>query len=401
MRKLLIVDEHRYYRTPDGKIWIPSQNDYSFWQRYLNVFDKIKVVSRIEEVDSVPSQMLLSSGENVEFAAITNYIGPYEYVKNLISVKRQLSKVYDDCSHAIFRLPSELAFNILPNYLKSNKPFGIEVLIDPWDALAPNATKSIVGPIVRMRWYKLVKKYCMLANGVAYVTKEALQKRYPCIALMDTTDPLRYFTSNYSSLEMRKDYLSSWKNYRDKNKFIISHVGTMHNYVKGQDVLLKAIKRVRDKGYNVEVNFVGDGRIKQEFVKLSSDLGLTPFVRFIGHVNGSEAVREHLLQSDLFVFPTKAEGLPRVVIEAMACGLPCISTPVNGTPELITHDFLVDPNDVEGFSQKMQWLISKPDLMESISKRNIEVASEYTSEKLQIRRTDFYSKLCSLDVRKD
>lgn len=401
MKKLLVVDEHRYYRTPDGNVWIPSQNDYSFWQRYLNVFDKIKVVSRIEEVESVPDKMLLSSGKNVEFAPITNYIGPYEYVKNIITIKKQIDNIHDDCSHAIFRLPSELAFNILPSYLKSNKPFGIEVLIDPWDALAPSATKSLVGPIIRIRWFRLVKKYCMLANGVAYVTKYALQKRYPCKALIDNANSLTYFTSNYSSIAMSKDYLSTQKKYRNKNKFIISHVGTMHNYVKGQDVLLKAVKRVRDKGFNIEVNLVGDGRIKHEFEKLTSDLGLTPYVRFIGHVNGAEAVREHLLQADLFVFPTKAEGLPRAIIEAMACGLPCISTPVNGTPELVTDDLLVDPNNVEEFSRKIQHLISNPILMESISKRNLEVASEYTSEKLEIRRSDFYKLLSSLIVRKE
>lgn len=399
MNKLLVVDEHRYYRTPDGRVWIHSQNDYNFWKRYLNVFDKIKVVSRIEEVNAVPNHMLLSSGANVEFAAIINYIGPYQYARNVIKVKKQLKNIFNDCSHAIFRLPSELSFNILPSYLRADKPFGIELVIDPWDALSPNATKSMVRPIVRLRWYRLVKKYCMLANGVSYVTKEALQNRYPCKAQHNNYDKTKYFTTNYSSIEMRKEYLSNPKKFKDQKVYTIIHVGTMHNYIKGQDVLLKAIKKVRDKGYNVKANLVGDGRIKSTFIKLTEDLGLDEHINFTGQLKGSEAVRNYLVQSDLFVFPTKAEGLPRVIIEAMACGLPCISTPVNGTPELLSNEFLLNPTDVDGFAEKIIYFLNNPDKMEIASKNNIRVASDFTSEKLEIKRTEFYNKLLTLDNR--
>ena len=399
MNKLLVVDEHRYYRTPDGKVWIPSQNDYNFWKRYLAVFERVKVVSRIEDIDSVPEHMLLSSGQNIEFVAISNYVGPYQYLKNIHSVRKQLRGVFDDCSHAIFRLPSELSFNIIPSYLKSNKPFGIELLIDPWDALSPRAAKSVVSPIVRLRWYFLVKKYCKIANGVAYVTKYALQKRYPCKSMLDKGMNKEYFTANYSSIDMDKSFIGTPKQYEDMKSFIITHVGTMHNLVKGQDVLLKAIKLVKDKGFKVKVNLVGDGRIKNQFIKLAKELKIDKDVDFVGHLKGSGEVRDYLIKSDLFVFPTKAEGLPRVIIEAMACGLPCISTPVNGTPELIRSDLLVEATDIKGFSEKIQWLISNPNMMESISKKNIEIASEYTADKLQIKRTEFYRNLYAINQR--
>lgn len=397
MNKLLVVDEHHYYRTPDGVVWIPSQNDYYFWKRYLNVFDKIKVVGRMQDIDKVPNNMLVSSGPNVEFYAIPNYTGPIQYALKFFSVRKKLSSVHLDCTHAIFRLPSELSFNIYHDFLKSNKPYAVELLIDPWDALAPGTTSSIVRPLVRRRWHRLVGEMCLSANGAAYVTERILQNRYPCKAGVEGESD-RYFTSHYSSINMPSEFLSSPRMIcSDRKTYVISHVGTMQNYIKGQDVLLKAIKEVRDRGYDVKCTLVGDGKIKDKFLELAMVLGINEHVKFTGNLCGSHAVRDILINSDIFVFPTKAEGLPRVLIEAMACALPCVSTPVNGVPELLTDDFLVNPQDVNGFANKIIWLINNRDVMMKVSKKNRELAEGYTADKLEQRRTLFYRKLLALN----
>lgn len=100
----------------------------------------------------------------------------------------------------------------------------------------------------------------------------------------------------------------------------------------------------------------------------------------------------------MFVFPTKAEGLPRAVIEAMAVGLPCISTPVNGIPELLDREFLLNPNDTEGFAEKISFLVDNPLIMEKCSLRNISKAYEYEQNVLQSRRNKFYTKLRELAI---
>ena len=61
-----------------------------------------------------------------------------------------------------------------------------------------------------------------------------------------------------------------------------------------------------------------------------------------------------LKKNDVFIFPSKSEGLPRAVIEAMAVGLPCLSTPVGGIPELIDEEYLFDPLDEMGFTNAIK-----------------------------------------------
>ena len=174
---------------------------------------------------------------------------------------------------------------------------------------------------------------------------------------------------------------------------IVHTANNVNNYVKGHDVLIKAVKKLRDDNYDVNVLFIGDGQKKGEFLALADELGIKKYIMFTGILPSAEEVRKVLISADLFVFPTKAEGLPRSVIEAMAVGLPCISTPVNGIPELLEKEFLVEPLDVDGFVKKVKEFIDNPDLMEKCSDRNIIKAKEYEVSVLQSRRNKFYNKL--------
>ena len=99
---------------------------------------------------------------------------------------------------------------------------------------------------------------------------------------------------------------------------------------------------------------------------------------------------------DVFVMPTRAEGLPRVIIEAMAKGLPVITTPVSGNPELVSDYFLVDYNDVETLADRIEELITNKSLYETTSKENFENSLKYEASVLEKRRDDFYFELKKL-----
>lgn len=203
------------------------------------------------------------------------------------------------------------------------------------------------------------------------------------------------FETYYSTIDLNDSYFSTPKKYSsEKKKYTIVHTAnSINNDSKGHDVVLDIVKKLNNQSVNTEVIFIGDGVKKDFYEQRAIDYNIGDKVRFVGSLPTSKDVRKVLLEGDLFVFPTKAEGLPRAIIEAMAVGLPCLSTPVNGIPELLNDKYLFNQKDVNGFVKKINDLIKNPKELEEMSKNNIEKAKEYKISELSLRRKKFYLQL--------
>lgn len=120
-------------------------------------------------------------------------------------------------------------------------------------------------------------------------------------------------------------------------------IGSMNSNVKGIDVFLKAIKNI--ESHINKVVIAGDGNLKNELVELRDTLGLQTKVEFLGNRND---INNLLDKSRIFVLPSRWEGLPISILEAMARAKPIISTNVGGIPEAISDGktgLLVTPED--------------------------------------------------------
>lgn len=119
---------------------------------------------------------------------------------------------------------------------------------------------------------------------------------------------------------------------------------------KGVDVLLRAVALIQNDVPALKCVIVGEGPSRKECEALSAELGLASRVSFVGFKN---EVRPYFQAGDFFVLPsspTWVECLPLAVLEAMACGLPCIASNVGGVPEIISDQedgLLVTPGSVE------------------------------------------------------
>lgn len=114
---------------------------------------------------------------------------------------------------------------------------------------------------------------------------------------------------------------------------------------------------------------------------------------FLGYLQ-RDKLSSFLDNADLYVMPTKAEGLPRVIIEAMAKGLPCITTNVSGNSELIESQYLVDNYyDIDSWAEKIKKITTDKELYEKASSFNFNKSLNYEASVLQYRRDTFYSKL--------
>jgi glycosyltransferase involved in cell wall biosynthesis len=98
-------------------------------------------------------------------------------------------------------------------------------------------------------------------------------------------------------------------------------------------------------------------------------------------------------QADIFVMPSRTEGLPRTMIEAMARGLPCIGSAVGGIPELLRPEDMVPAGDASSLAGAIIKIAKNPKLRAKMSKINLKKSADYSDKVLHKQRTAFYEYL--------
>jgi glycosyltransferase involved in cell wall biosynthesis len=382
-----ITLEQRFNQTPDGAVWTQAAFAYPFWQRYLEVFEKVEVAARVQNVTEAQTDWLRADGVGVTFVPLPYYVGPRQYLLNAGRVRSGIRRALDNAEAVIFRVPSPIAAAATPTLIQRGQPYAVEVVGDPYEVFAPGAVRHPLRPLFRWWFPRQLRRIVAGACAVSYVTDRTLQRRYP-----PTPEA---FTTTYSSIELPDYAIISVSRILDREQkhFRLVTVGSLAQLYKGTDVLLQAVNRCVTIGLNVHLTVIGDGKHRAELENLSASLGLTERVCFLGQIPAGEAVRGQLDAADLFVLPSRTEGLPRAMIEAMARGLPCIGSTAGGIPELLPPEDLVVPGDTTALAQKIREVITQPDRMARMSARNLEKARLYAETVLRERRIAFYQHL--------
>lgn len=393
MRALVLLELH-FYKDKNGEYWSKRLIDYEYLDRYLSVFEEISVCARISFIEDNDGTLLKLSGPKVSFVELPDTQGVKETLKAFHITKKIFQKALRSHDAVIVRAPSMMTMLLYREIKKSGIPFSVDVALSGMN-MFPGS--GMVYHILNCCVDKYLKKICMEANGVSYVTEYVLQNSYPCKAMIEPNNK-NYFTGAFSTIEMNDEhyYRQNWDINVQPQKFILIHSGFMDDNRKCQDYVLKVIKNVVDRGYNVEMRFIGDGALRPKYEEMAETLGIRDKCVFCGLIRNKMTLLEELRKSHLFIFPTKAEGLPRSVLEAMAQGLPCVSSPVDGVPELLPDKYLVNWWDVDGFTEKVCSLLSNwPDMVEQ-SERNYQKSLEYHNDILKGKRHEFYGKLYEL-----
>jgi len=387
--RICVVSDNRFDRTPDGTVWAQISFPHSFWNRYLEVFDQVRVVARVREVESCPAGWVASNGDRVDFYEIPYFQGPKQYFSMRRQIFRAARKSFLPEDAVLLRLPGQVGNTLHTTLRKTGHPYGAEVVGDPYDVYAPGGVSHPLRPV--LRWWAPRQLRSIMQNTCAgaYVSSVGLPVRYPVRG--------GAFWTNYSSIDLSGDMIVSAPRAARQNGQPIQliHVCTLDLPYKATDVVVDAVAACVNEGLNVRLTVCGEGRLRGELETRASNHGLGNRAVFLGHVSSEDDILDQLDKADLFVLPSRTEGLPRAMIEAMARGLPCIGSAIGGFPELLPPTDLVPPGDVDALACMISEFVTSPERRSEASRRNLQKAHEYQNTVLQKRRNELYLRLKS------
>lgn len=172
--------------------------------------------------------------------------------------------------------------------------------------------------------------------------------------------------------------------------FILISVGEL-NINKNNKVIIKALQELEDKKIHYLLCGVGD--MELELKKFSNICGIDEQIHFLGYRND---MRELFKAADVFVLPSLREGLPRSLMEAMACGLPCVVSDIRGNRDLIKEDlggYLRGTFEAEEFAKCFAKLLNSQELRNRMSQYNLNVINEYDINVVKRKMEYIYKEL--------
>lgn len=182
------------------------------------------------------------------------------------------------------------------------------------------------------------------------------------------------------------------------SKILILSVGRLSPVEKGQDILIRAVRRCVDRGLDIKCTFVGspargDLQSMQMLEDLTSELDLGNCVLF---VQGRTDVATLLAEANVFVLPSRREGFGLALVEAMAAGLPVIASNTGGPAEILEDGIdglLFKPESDEDLAEKIALLVQSPPLVEKLRKNARTKACGYDIVRMRDKYLAVYRRL--------
>jgi glycosyltransferase involved in cell wall biosynthesis len=397
-RRLLMTSEEHFSHSTSGAIYSSSFAKYAIWSRYLDVFDEVLVLARVTKSRRQENERQRADGPRVSFLPLPDYTGPWQYLRASRSARLIARQAINDCDTYLLRVPGVVGQMTWSEIVRAKKPYALEVMGDPWDLFGPGTWPHISRPIFRCLSTVQLKRICARARAIHYLTSQALQRRYPppksaySVGFPDVMLENAEVSAETIKGRNRRLHESPWQKARGSDPLRIGFIGSLVQMYKGPDTLLHAATLCESR-LNFQLILVGAGHYLSEMKTLAAKLSIADRVEFCGELSSGPAIFEFLDSIDLFVMPSRAEGLPRALVEAMSRGCPCIGSAVGGIPELLDSSDLFPPNSPEKLAKLILQVAGDSDRLLAMSARNLVKAAEFTPQNLNELRRAFLEEV--------
>ena len=246
---------------------------------------------------------------------------------------------------------------------------------------------SLLGKLIAPRMEYLEIQCVKNAPYVVYVTEKYLQKRYPTNGKNIHASNVYLEKTDQDVLEKRLQKIQA---YNDKKGFTLGTTAAVDVKCKGQQYVIRAISNLRKKGYFIRYELVGGGQCNY-LQSIAKKYGVEDSVYFLGQKTHDDVLR-WLDSIDIYVQPSKQEGLPRALIEAMSRGCPAIGSITAGIPELLQDNMLFAKGKIKQIEDIMMHIFRKDKgfSLDNLASENFEKAKEYEYEKISKRREKIF-----------
>lgn len=389
--ELSVIMDGRFDRK-DGKILSSHMHYDIFAKRILNVFDHVKIHARSFKTNL--SSGLPVEGKDAKFVTIADYRGVREFLLQIPGIVQKCFTLARQKEPVLLYLPGTLPMICGLFRMAFKNPLHVLIVADPQDQMSKDALRHPLQPFFHKLYVFVLRFLCAHAVTAMYVTEDYLQSKYP-----PHNDARSFGTSD---VNLSKDaYVKRARKPKefDNKGLAIIYVAMMAQAYKAHEILINCISKLQNQGHDITLRLVGDGPLRPELEALAKELSVQDHIKFCGKLPFGEKINAELRVSDLFVMPSRAEGLPRALVEAMAQALPAISTSVGGVPEILPIEHLMPVDDTELLLKKLKSLVGNQAKLAQMSAENFKRAQDFSKGKIDQKINEFYKAIGEQNLR--
>jgi glycosyltransferase involved in cell wall biosynthesis len=380
-RKVLFVHDGPLYRDDlSGKLYGVHYDD-KLIERYLFFGRHVTFLMRQEELPSgeVHGYTPLMS-KNFLFIQIPNFKSFKNYFKNRKDAIEIIKNSVLNSDIIIVRLPSAAGI-IAYKYAKVYcKPVHIELVACVYDALWNYDWRGKL-----MAYYKLFqyKRLIRDSKHTLYVTRKFLQSRYPTNGKSLACSDVELGSMSPEILEWRLGRIAL-----TAKPYILGTIAALNVPYKGQKDVIKAIGILKKEGILFKYKLVGQG-CSSFLIARAKEYDVEDLIEIIGPLPHDQ-IFDFLDTIDVYIQPSKQEGLPRALVEALSRACPSLGATTAGIPELIKSECIFRAGNVKQIVDKLKEVDKS--WMHKHAHVNFVTAQEYRIEELAKRRRNFYAQ---------